>query len=112
MSYFYNELIEGDTPAAAIDVLGELNSNQVQYKPTRKMADMEINTPYKIYSARRCLTKFGERVILDLGDYQMFLPPRYAKTTEQSINQLNEQRFSVINKGSVGKTFHLSFIQD
>ena len=58
-----------------------------------KVSDLTIGEKYKIKSAKKIKTKFGESVMVfikgeDGLTYGLFLPKRYSKLTVKQINQL------------------------
>lgn len=45
------------------------------FLPTKKIKDLEINKKYKISKCKKILTKFGEKMVLELdASFDVFLP--------------------------------------
>lgn len=49
----------------------EVNSlnHKSGYKATKKLSEMEIGLKYNIHSLRKVNTRWGERLVADLGEY-------------------------------------------
>lgn len=112
-NYFINypsyEEEESDSVPSENEVSSELNHLGL-IKPTLKVKDMVQDTHYRILGARKVSTKFGNRVVLDLENYQLFLPARYEKLSDKAVADLNENKYCIVNKGAVSSTFSLEFI--
>lgn len=78
-------------------------------KPILRVKDMIEYIWYKIVGAKKVATKFGNRVVLQLENYQLFLPTRYESLSEETISELNRNIYSVANKGKVLSTYNLEF---
>lgn len=59
-----------------------------QFKPTVKLADLTVGEKYLIKNIKRITTQYGEAVVVDLEDKQVFLPKRYNKMTQANFNQI------------------------
>lgn len=90
-------------------IISELNQLGI-IKPTLKVKDMMRDIHYKVFGARRVNTKFGSRIVVHLEKYQIFLPARYGKLSEEAILDLNQNKYNIINKGPVLSTFNIEFI--
>lgn len=94
------------TPGA----LDQLNS--FRYKPFIKISSLEQHVAYKIYGARRLLTKFGERVVLELEKDQLFLPSRFDKLSDDVIDSINKEgNYHLTNQGPAGSSYDVVFSQ-
>lgn len=77
------------------------------YKQNIKASEMDIGRIYKICSASMCLSKFGFRLVLELDDYQLFMPTRFNTLNHVLINELANGGYTVTNTGAVGNSFNL-----
>lgn len=100
-------------PAAQEASVGPLDQlNAYRYKPFVKLGDLEQHVAHKIYAARRITTKFGERVVLELFKYQLFLPARFDNLSDDVINNINkEANYYLTNQGPVGASHDIVFSQ-
>lgn len=54
------------------------------FLPTQKISELQAMADYQITGMRKCKTKFGERVTVDVdGEVTVFLPARIAKTLNE-----------------------------
>lgn len=44
---------------------------EVLFKPCKKVIELKQNEKYRIGKLKRCVTKFGERIVADLGEFQV-----------------------------------------
>ena len=76
------------------------NTNYKNQNNTKALNQLQINVLYEIEEARSVNTKFGRRVILDFKNgLSVFLPQRYGKLSEDQIQQMNEQKMSMVYSG-------------
>lgn len=76
------------------------NTNYKHQNNTKALNELQINVPYEIEEARSANTKFGRRIILDFKNgLSVFLPQRYGKLSEDQIQQMNEQKLSMVYNG-------------
>lgn len=90
-----------------LDVLNQLNN--CNHKANIKVCDMVLYELYNIQSAKLCTTKFGLRVVLELKNYQLFLPTRFSTLSIGALREINKGGFKVTNIGPVGQTFNIIF---
>lgn len=90
-----------------IDVLKQLNS--CNHKANIKVSDMVQYELYNIHSAKLCSSKFGLRVVLELKNYQLFLPTRFSTLRVEALREISKGGFKVSNIGPVGNTFNIIF---
>lgn len=82
------------------------------FKPTIKLSEMVKNQPEKIVSAKRVKTKYGDRIVLELTDHQVFLPGAFAQISDLAITQLSYSgTYQLRYLGPVGKTSKISIEQ-
>lgn len=79
-------------------------------KPIIKTADMKINREYKIVAARKASTKYGMKTVLELEDYQLFLPSKYSTLDDKVIKSLNSSIYNVKNLGKNGNSYKFNFV--
>lgn len=105
-SGFFNNSSKGawDADFKALDELTSL-----AFKPILTIKDMIPNNPLKILSAKKVKTQYGERLVLELEKYQMYLPPRFVNISEATFNRINEGDFCITNNGGNGKYANLTF---
>lgn len=76
------------------------NTNYKHQNNTKALNELQINVPYEIEEVRSANTKFGRRIILDFKNgLSVFLPQRYGKLSEDQIQQMNEQKLSMVYNG-------------
>lgn len=83
--------------------------NSFQSKGNLNLKDMVVNQPYEIFTVKRVDTQFGKRIVLELKDTILYLPPRYFQVSDEDINNLSGGSTYVINKGEKGSSFNLIF---
>lgn len=74
----------------------ELNS--FNFKPLLRLKDMELHREYRVINAAKPMTRFGPRIVLELEDYQLFLPERYSKLSEAVFKKFQEGKYFVALK--------------
>lgn len=95
------------TNSGALDII-----NAYGFKPYFKVCDMVQHSAYKIYGIRKIPTKYGDRVIVELQNNQMFLPARYGSLPVNVLEDIKQQdNFYVSNLGPIGDSFNLVFAQ-
>lgn len=82
-----------------------------KYKPVLKAADMVIAKEYGVVGAKRVNTKFGERVVIELLEHQLFLPAKYCKLDDAVIEALNGGTYKIKNLGKNEFTYKYQFIE-
>lgn len=87
--------------------LEELNA--CNYKPLLKVKEMEPLKAYSILSCGKVSTRFGQRVVLELEDHQMFLPQRFNNISTNTIEKLNEGGFLITCQGTSINSYNLIF---
>lgn len=100
---FVNQQQQGETLLTKLNNCGS--------KPILKVKEMIINKSYKVINARKCETKFGKRLVLDLEEYQLFMPSRFDRfTDEEALEEINQrENLHITNKGESGRTYNLEF---
>lgn len=93
-----------------LDILNQLNN--CNNKANIKVFDMVLYELYNIQSAKLCSSKLGLRVVLELNNYQLFLPTRFSTLSIEALREINKGGFKVTNIGPVGKTFNIIFTMD
>ena len=89
--------------------LNSLNNTQFEADTKWiKVSDLTIGEKYKIKSAKKIKTKFGESVMVfikgeDGLTYGLFLPKRFSKLTVKQVNQL--ERFNITYNGSNDRNY-------
>lgn len=64
--------------------LNHLNTAAVD-KKLIKLIDLELDVQYKIYSAKKTSTKFGDAILIELEDSKVFLPKRLTEVVVGDI---------------------------
>lgn len=85
--------------------------NVCNYKKNIKAFEMVIGESYQICSATMGASKFGMRIILELNDYQLFLPTRFNTISITVLQELNNQTYKVTNLGPMGNSYNLVFTE-
>lgn len=85
--------------------------NACNYKRNIKAFEMIIGESYQICSATMCSSKYGMRIILELNDYQLFLPTRFNTISIAVLQELNNQTYKVTNLGPMGTSYNLVFTE-
>lgn len=75
-----------------MDFLKELNeAGSLQFKDTKKINSLECGKPYPIKKIFSVKTKYGRQIKVDLGDFECFLPKRWAQLlTEEKISKMDK----------------------
>lgn len=67
---------------------------------TKPLNELEIDVNYPIQDIRSVFTRYGRKIVLDLlNGWSVFLPQRYAKLSEDQIQQMNEEKLSLVYSG-------------
>lgn len=69
------------------------------FLPTRKLNELKQSHPYRIQGVKSVKTKYGERIILILQEFQIFLPDRFRKMTTAQKDALNDGSWEVTYNG-------------
>ncbi|XP_055847794.1 uncharacterized protein LOC129914794 [Episyrphus balteatus] len=77
---------------------------EVLFKPCKKVIELKQNEKYRIGKLKRCVTKFGERIVADLGEFQTFFPMRYNKLSDAAITEINRGSFNFTYLCPLGRT--------
>lgn len=102
------EAFDGETenPRSIIQILDNIEN----FKPILKSSEMAIGKEYEVVAAKKVYTKYGERVVIELQDYQLFLPPKYAKLEQNIIQTLCSGNFCVKNLGRTEMSYKFQFV--
>lgn len=80
----------------------KFNSVEVNRKEIRAAKDLTVGCAYPILEIKRQPTKFGLRLLVELKDFSVFLPARYAEVFSESeivdFNQkikINQEQYSL-----------------
>lgn len=66
------------------------NNLEVMGKPMRGVGSLPIGQPLPICSMKRVPTKYGVRLLVELQDFSVFLPERYANIfSDSELQELN-----------------------
>lgn len=74
----------------------------------------EIPTTHKlkILAAVRKTTKFGERIMLELEHYVVFLPEKYNVITDNIIEDVNNGKYKLQKDQKDENTYKVKFLKD
>lgn len=79
-------------------------------KEWMSVRDLEPYIKHPIYTVYRCITKYGEKVVVELADLRFILPTRYDSLTDQDLQRLGENnRYCIYSTGRFGKTTKIHF---
>lgn len=69
--------------------------NALNFKKILNIKDMEENKNYSIDGSYRTTTKYGNVVVLQLGDRNLYLPKRFNTLDDEVIGSLSNGVFSI-----------------
>ncbi|XP_055837277.1 uncharacterized protein LOC129919742 [Episyrphus balteatus] len=83
--------------------------NVSEFNTLINIRELEQNHRYPIMGIKKVQTKFGEKLVVDLGGHDIFLPARYNKLSEKTIQSIHSQTatFCIIYKGPFGRSVKL-----
>lgn len=81
--------------------------NERNLKPYKNLKSMEQNKDFLIIGCRKTKTKYGERLLMELENFNIFLPERYNSLTVAEINKFFNKTYYLRNCGESGRTFKL-----
>ena len=61
-------------------------------KPLLCISDLDSSMQYKIASAKRVKTKYGNRIILELESHKLFLPAKFEELTDEDLDNINKSQ--------------------
>lgn len=83
-------------------------------KPIIKTADLPLNEPVPILSAKLVNTKYGETILAEFENNSTFLPKRVVSLMKSNLTQFTDGKYSIVfrglknvNKPSLGVTFEI-----
>nr|CAH7761434.1 unnamed protein product [Callosobruchus chinensis] len=76
-----------------------------QRKQTKKLKELQTNTPYRIFSAEVVAGLYGEQVVLNLQDQAIYLPNRVTEVYKKNLDHFTSQKYSIIYRGEVNCGF-------
>lgn len=75
------------------------------------LSTMEKNFAYNITDIHKHVTKFGDRLMVELDKtHKLYLPERYNALNDKQIAELSTGNYVLINQGAKGKCFQLQLI--
>ncbi|XP_074036234.1 uncharacterized protein [Leptinotarsa decemlineata] len=82
--------------------LQKLNASSiVKRKPSIKVADLPVEMPQRIFTAKIVKGKFGEAVLLALGDKVSFLPHRVTEAYRPHLEECSSGKYAIVFKGLI-----------
>ena len=96
-----NQIQSVDKQSPIRSTLNRLSNTEFVGKySTKSLSELEINVNYPIQNIRSVFTRYGRKIVLDLlNGWSVFLPQRYAKLSEDQIQQMNEEKLSLVYSG-------------
>lgn len=94
--------------------MDSLNAVCSGYKKCEKILNLKVGLDYRILSGKIIQSRYGKAVILNLEDFSVFLPKRYAsEITDEHLKNFNtgeytvtvKEHFKVMDKETVVLTF-------
>lgn len=80
----------------AINEISLLEGN----KPTKKLTELQADTPYSIIKGSIKKTKYGKAVLLELEEAVVFLPCRVTEVYAPYVKYFDEGRYCLVYKGT------------
>lgn len=83
--------------------LKALNKNSLIEKrePAIKLKDLPENEKFKIFGAKIIKSRYGETILLNLGERDVFLPQRVTEDYRKHIEHFSSQKYAIVFKGLV-----------
>lgn len=107
--------LNSNSSIITMSFLQKLN-NVAKIKEGKSLAALEVDKKYKIMSIRKTVTKFGERLVLELEDCCVFLGARFNTLSEEDIGsiQLKAQtgKLYLISHGKCGSAVDIQFVEE
>lgn len=103
---------------AEIELAGLESSSA--FKPTHNIRTLKENKNYPIVHMKKLQTRYGPRIVVDLGEYdvsifkmfnflklifisfQVFLPARYSALSEEAVIEVNTAPYNLVYQGLWG----------
>lgn len=92
-------------------IMEELNeAGDINYKPIKKLVDLEIERLYKITEAKVVKTKYGDSVLITVeNEFVVFLPKRFNEISREALQKLKSAFFQAYYKDKDSKYICLNF---
>lgn len=79
----------------------------------KKINTLNPDVKYKIYDIRGVDTLYGRKVLVELDNFNTFLPTRFSKLTEEQLQEYNKKNLCLryLGKKDIGYNLHADIIQ-
>lgn len=110
---FENQLGTMDTDWFEQNMLDEINGlcTEVKFLPTKRLETLEQGLKHKITLLKKITTKYGERLVAELEDFQVFLPVRLNKLSANQVKYINRNNLSLVTQGPCGRSTIVKFVK-
>lgn len=73
----------------------------LEQKELKKNTELIVGQPYDINKIRTVTTRFGKRLVADLGNFETFIPPRLTEELEPFIGEINNGGYAIVSRGAI-----------
>ncbi|XP_055838883.1 uncharacterized protein LOC129906909 [Episyrphus balteatus] len=85
--------------------------NQNVFKPTKKLSELSIGVKYEMFNIEKITTKWGERIVADVGASKVFLPGRYSTLSPSSLIAMSGGGYGFEIIRAIGSMYEIKFVK-
>jgi len=101
----------------SLKMFAKINSSSY-VRETVSVSRLDIGKKYKVEKVKRVVTKYGEKILVDTEEFNIWLPDRFSTLlSDEDIGKINKNlleggKLFLQSMGAVGRTFNIVFLEE